>query len=135
MARMNTAEMWQLLAEPGRDAVVASVRPDGRPHSVPVWYAVEEKTLIFSTWMDSVKARNLQHSPAVAIVVSQPRNPIFFILVEGQAVFINGPDAEKHRLLELIYTRYGEKYTGQVDLNETALVRVQVSRVIGENYG
>ncbi|MFN2199361.1 MAG: TIGR03618 family F420-dependent PPOX class oxidoreductase [Anaerolineales bacterium] len=135
MARMNTDEMWQLLAEPWRDAVITTVRPDGRPHGAPVWYTVEDEALIFSTWTESVKAHNLQHSPAVAVVVSQPRDPIFFILMEGLAFFIDVPDDEKHRLLGKIYTRYGETYNGKADLNETALVRVQISSMIGENYG
>jgi len=135
MVRMNTSEMWQLLAQPWRDAIITTVRTDGRPHAAPVWYTVEDETLIFSTWTESVKAHNLQQSPAVAVVVSQPRDPIFFILIEGQAFFIDAPDDEKHRLLSEIYARYGETYNGKADLNETALVRVQISRMTGENYG
>lgn len=136
MARMTPQEMWQILSEPGRDALLATVRPDGSPHLVPVWYAVDGEGLVFSTWLDTVKARNMQANPRVAVVVSQPADPIFFVQVEGEAAFLPDlPEAEKHRLIKRIYANYGESYSGDADFSQTVLVRVQPLRMLGENYG
>jgi PPOX class probable F420-dependent enzyme len=133
---MTTEEMWQILSEPGRDALLATVRPDGSPHLVPVWYTVDGQSLVFSTWLDTVKARNMQQNPRVAVTVSQPADPIFFVLLEGAAQFLPDlPAAEKHRLLGQIYARYGESYANDADFSQTVLVRVQPARMRGENYG
>jgi len=46
---------------------VATARPDGRPHSMPIWGVWLDGALIFGTDRNSRKARNLQGQP-VAIV-------------------------------------------------------------------
>ncbi len=46
---------------------IATARPDGRPHSMPVWGVWLDGALIFGTDRNSRKARNLQRQP-VAIV-------------------------------------------------------------------
>lgn len=132
---MTREEMWQVLAEPGRDGLIATVRPDGRPHNVPVWYCLDDGEIVFTTGKSSVKATNLRYSPRIAFTVSQPLNPTLFVLVEGEAYFWEAPAAEKHRVLAEIYSRYGETYQGQNDLRGTLFVRVKVKRMLGENYG
>jgi Pyridoxamine 5'-phosphate oxidase len=50
-----------------RNYWVATSRPDGRPHSMPIWGVWLDGALIFGTDRNSRKARNLQRQP-VAIV-------------------------------------------------------------------
>ena len=44
---------------------VVTVRPDGRPHAVPVWGAFVEQCFYFDG--GGTKARNLKHNPHVAV--------------------------------------------------------------------
>lgn len=132
---MKSEEMWEMVAEEGRDALVATIRPSGQPHCVPVWYAVKAEKIYFSTSIHSVKVRNLRYNPRVALTISQPNNPTAFVMIEGVADFVEGTPNDKIRLLKQIYARYGESFSGQVDLEETVIVRVTVTRMIGENYG
>lgn len=74
-----------LLAEPAHTAKVATVRPDGRPHVAPVWFALDEDSVVFTTWHETVKAANLQHDPWVAITVDDETPPFSFVLLEGRA--------------------------------------------------
>src|SRR3989337_2091742 len=46
---------------------VATVRPDGRPHLVPVWFVVDGGRWYICTAPDSVKARNLQTNSRIAV--------------------------------------------------------------------
>ena len=46
-----------------RNYWVATSRPDGRPHSMPVWGVWLDGALIFGTDRNSRKARNLQRQP------------------------------------------------------------------------
>src|SRR5947207_755961 len=46
---------------------VASTRPDGRPHSMPVWGLWLDGAFMFSTGRSSVKGRNLVANPYVVV--------------------------------------------------------------------
>src|SRR5204862_2777617 len=49
------------------DYWVASVRPDGRPHAVPVWGVWLDGTLYFGGGKQTRKARNLDRNPDVVV--------------------------------------------------------------------
>jgi len=46
---------------------VATSRPDGRPHSMPVWGVWIDGAVIFGTDRNSRKARNIQHNPVATV--------------------------------------------------------------------
>ncbi|HLE28937.1 MAG TPA: pyridoxamine 5'-phosphate oxidase family protein, partial [Anaerolineales bacterium] len=48
---------------------VATVRPDGRPHLVPVWFVMDGGRWYICTAPDSVKARNLQTNSRIALAL------------------------------------------------------------------
>lgn len=48
-------------------AHIATVGRDGKPDVVPVWPAWHHDTLWISTFVDSVKVRNIGHNPSVAL--------------------------------------------------------------------
>jgi general stress protein 26 len=54
------------LAE-SRNYWICTTRPDGRPHSIPVWGFWIDGALYFGTGRLSRKARNLTHNPAISI--------------------------------------------------------------------
>lgn len=68
-----------------RTGKVATVRTDGRPHVVPVWFDLDEETIVFTTWHTTVKANNLRRDPRVSICVDDDRPPFTFIVIEGTA--------------------------------------------------
>ena len=68
--------------EEARNVWMATVRPDGRPHLVPVWYVVDAGRWYICTGPDSVKARNLTHNPQIALALEDGTNPV---IVEGEA--------------------------------------------------
>lgn len=64
---------------------MATVRPNGTPHLVPIWFVVVDEKWYFATDPQSVKARNLQHNPAIAISLEDGTNPY---VVEGTAKIV-----------------------------------------------
>jgi pyridoxine/pyridoxamine 5'-phosphate oxidase len=36
---------------------------------MPVWFVLEGEGLVFTTWSDSVKGRNLRKNPRAAVIV------------------------------------------------------------------
>lgn len=78
---------------------VATVRPDGRPHLVPVWFVVADGKWYICTEPDSVKARNLQRNPKIALALEDGNTPY---VVEGEARPVT-PSAEVVRLFQQKY--------------------------------
>ncbi len=56
-------------------AHLATVLPDGAPHSVPVWIGVDGDTLLMFTQTGSRKARNIEADARVAISATDESNP------------------------------------------------------------
>jgi PPOX class probable F420-dependent enzyme len=101
------AEVRELL-EARNFAHLATVLPDGSPHSVPVWIGVEGDHVVFFTQPESRKARNLAREPRVAISVVDPANPYRSGQLRGRVVgTVEGDEA-----LEII-DRLAVKYTGE----------------------
>ncbi len=50
-----------------RDYWLASVRPDGRPHTVPVWGVWLDDTIHFGRGREKRKARNLAANPGAVL--------------------------------------------------------------------
>jgi PPOX class probable F420-dependent enzyme len=92
MRSMTADEVRSFLTAGTRTAKIATVRPDGRPHVVPVWFDVDDDRLVFSTSSTSVKARNLLADPRVAVTVDEQVAPFAFVTVAGVATCMHRPD-------------------------------------------
>ena len=89
-------------------AHLATVLPDGSPHSIPLWVSTLGEKIIFLTGPDSQKARNLRNDPRVALSVAPVDNPYEPVIVRGRVVeWIDGDDG-----WELV-DRIAQKYIGQ----------------------
>ncbi len=131
-----TAEQRAFLLEGTRTGKLATVRKDGRPHVVPVWFVLDGDTLVFTTGEASAKAANMRRDPRVAMCVDDETPPYAYIIIEGTASFSTDSDA-------LLYwaTRIAGRYMGE-DLAEAygkrngvpgeLLVRVTPTRVLFE---
>jgi PPOX class probable F420-dependent enzyme len=61
---------------------LATVRPDGAPHLVPIWFVWVTGKIYLCTGADSVKVHNLSHNPHVSIALEDGTHPI---VIEGLA--------------------------------------------------
>jgi len=71
------------------DYWLATVRPDGRPHVMPVWGVWDDGRLWFSSGLRSRKARNLALDPRCTVTTDDARNPV---VVEGQVTRATRPE-------------------------------------------
>jgi PPOX class probable F420-dependent enzyme len=73
---------------------LATVLPDGAPHSVPVYVGTHGDRIVFLTGPDTRKARNLRRDPRMALSVAPADNPFQPVLVRGRVVqWIEGDPA------------------------------------------
>jgi PPOX class probable F420-dependent enzyme len=89
-------------------AHIATVLPDGAPHSVPVWIDREADRIAVLTSPRSRKARNLARDPRVAISITDHTQPYATALVRGRVTEVLDGDAAWR-----IIDRISRKYTGQ----------------------
>jgi PPOX class probable F420-dependent enzyme len=89
-------------------AHVATLLPDGSPHSVAVWILLtEDDRVAFFTQPSSRKARNLERDPRVAISVTDRANPYSMGALRGAV----GETLTGKEALEVI-DQLSYKYTG-----------------------
>lgn len=72
------------------DYWLATVRPDGRPHLMPVWGVWDDGALWFSSSKGSSKARNLTAEPRCSVATDNAWEPV---VVEGVATAVTDRDA------------------------------------------
>ena len=131
---MTNPEYRDFLLHGTRTGKLATVRKDGRPHVVPIWFDLDGDTLVFTTGGKSVKTENIRRDPRICICVDDETPPFAFVQIEGTAVLSDDPD-------DLLYwaTRIGGRYMGK-DLAEVygkrnstpgeVIVRVTPTKII-----
>ena len=62
---------------------LATVRPDGRPHLVPVWFFWDGETITIYSQPNVQKLRNLQQNPNVTLETVDEGEEV--VIVEGRA--------------------------------------------------
>jgi PPOX class probable F420-dependent enzyme len=97
---------------------LASVRPDGRPHLVPIWFVWSGGQIYLCMQAASVKARNMQHSPRVALALESGSDPL---VIEGEAAVVARPWPDS------VVASFLAKYNWQItdDAEYDALIAVR----------
>ncbi|WP_350280082.1 pyridoxamine 5'-phosphate oxidase family protein [Kribbella sp. HUAS MG21] len=67
-------------------AHLATVLPDGAPHSIPLWVSTLDDKIVFLTGPNSLKAKNLRRDPRVALSIAPVDNPFEPVVVRGRLV-------------------------------------------------
>jgi PPOX class probable F420-dependent enzyme len=88
---MSRDEWRRFLAEGTRTGKLATVRRDGRPHVVPIWFVLDGDDLVFTTGSGSVKARAMRRDPRVCLCVDDERPPFAYVMVAGTAGLSEDP--------------------------------------------
>lgn len=78
-------EIEQKLAG-SRNIWLATVRTDGRPHLVPVWFVYLNGEFFVCIEPGSVKAINIKHNPAVVLALEDGSNPVICEGIAQEAV-------------------------------------------------
>ncbi|MGW6197436.1 TIGR03618 family F420-dependent PPOX class oxidoreductase [Kribbella sp. NPDC055110] len=96
-------------------AHLATVLPDGSPHSIPLWVSSLEDKIIFLTGPNSQKARNLRRDPRVALSLAPVDNPYEPVIVRGRVVeWIDG-DAGWDLVDQIAQKYIGQPYGRDVE--------------------
>ena len=102
---MTDPKISAFLSAGTRTGKLAYTSRDGRPLVVPVWFIVEDGTLVFNTGKDTAKGRALARDPRATLCVDLEERPYGFVQVQGTAELSEEP-AELLRTAIAIAARY-----------------------------
>jgi len=91
-------------------AHLATILPDGSPHSVPLWIGSRGDQIVFLTGPGSRKARNLRRDPRMALSIAPVDNPNEPIIIRGRVVHWLEGDAAWEVIDELSAKYIGVPY-------------------------
>lgn len=112
-------------------AHIATLLPDGSPHSVPVWVGREGDRIAILTSPRSRKARNVARDPRVALSITDRERPNVTEFIRGRVVrTLDGDPAWD------IIDRIAHKYIGgPYPLREDRIVLlIEPERTIANSY-
>lgn len=92
-----------------RNYFLATTRPDGRPHVMPLWGLWLDDRFCFSTAITSVKSRNLLANPRCTVTIEDGHHSV---IVEGVARVTEL--AEVPGFIEAYGKKYGEENAGPI---------------------
>ena len=85
-------------------AHLATLQPDGAPKAEPVWVGREGDHLLVATDRGTLKARNMDADPRVALSITAFGNPYEQLLVRGRVVEVRADD--DLAILDALSARY-----------------------------
>lgn len=114
---------------------LGSVRPDGRPHLVAVWFLWDGATILIFSIPNNQKLRNILQNPNVTLAVDDSKGGDDPIVVEGQAELLPAGS------VDTTLPAYAEKYdtllnemgwnASSMASNYSQAIRVTPSKFLG----
>ena len=98
---------------------LATVRPNGAPHLVPIWFVWVVGKIYLCTGASSVKVRNLLQNPQVSIALEDGAQPI---VIEGLARPVSQADGA-------VLSEFQRKYDWDITSDDTYTQVIEIEPV------
>jgi PPOX class probable F420-dependent enzyme len=144
---MSNKEIKKFLTKGTFTAKIATVKKDGSPHVVPIWFVLDDEQsdrkgkkmgdIIFTTYKDSLKARNIDRDNRVSVCIDDQTPQYSFVTIRGSAKIFRYKQNELLKWATKIARRYmgrsNAKAYGERNSTEGAvLVRIRPIKVIAQ---
>jgi PPOX class probable F420-dependent enzyme len=146
MTEMSKKEIKKFLMQGTFTAKLATVKKDGSPQVVPIWFVLDNQKgqtregvgdIIFTTYESSLKARNIQHDSRVSICVDDQMPQFSFVIIQGIAKIYYYKQKELFKWAAKIARRYmgrenAEAYGIRNSTEGEVLVRIRPTKIFAE---
>jgi PPOX class probable F420-dependent enzyme len=143
MTEMSKKEIRRFLMQGTLTGKLATVKKDGSPHVVPIWFTLDHSNnnsngdIIFTTNSMSVKAKNIRRDNRVSICIDDQTPTFSFVTVYGTAKTQQYKPNELVKWATKIAGRYmgrknAESYGKRNSAEGELLVRVKPTRIVAE---
>ncbi len=112
---------------------LSTVRPDGTPHLVPIWFWWDGEGLLVFTKPDAQKVRNLRANPSVMLALGDPDEDFDVGLFRGRAEIIDRPTRSVLPFAHL--AKYADRLAALgLDAETYAATYSQVIRIVPDAF-
>lgn len=146
MTEMTKTEIRKFLTQGTFTAKLATVKKNGSPHVVPIWFVLDDRKgrtrkrlgdAVFTTYERSIKAKNIQRNNRVSICVDDQTPQYSFVTIHGIGKIYHHKQNELFKWATKIARRYvgksNAKAYGERNSTEGAvLVRIKPTKIIAE---
>ena len=87
-------------------ASLACIRPDGKPHVIPVWQEWDGQDFFVIAWQGAQWAEYIEQNPNVSLTIDEPWAPLRRVVVQGCARPVETAPAALDRLIQRLTRRY-----------------------------
>jgi PPOX class probable F420-dependent enzyme len=132
---MSEDEVLAFLDEE-RVMTCATLRPNGMPHLMPLWYVVRDGRLWAWTFAKSQKTKNLERDPRATLQVEAGRDQYHLlrgVMLETEVTIHRDVDLVTDLGLE-IFGRYGGNDDGDVAPEVREMVKAQAVKRVGFEF-
>lgn len=134
--KMSNDEIRTFLLEAPRTCHLATVREDGRPHVVTIWFTVDGEDVVFTTSSASVKVKNLRRTGFAAISIDDSAPPFSYVALEGPVKIVDDLEQVRH-WARIVATRYmgaewAEEFVRGDNLPDDLYCRLIPSHITGQ---
>ena len=125
--RLSDDEAWEVLRK-SHTGILTSLRRDGMPVSLPVWFVVDGRAVLVAGPASSYKFGRLRHDPRAAFLVEsgQAWKELSAVHLIGLAEIVAQPDWET--VDEQLDAKYGAFRTPRSDMPASARARYDGAR-------
>src|SRR5262249_15531497 len=111
MPKLSQIEIDDFLAERNHLARIATVRADGTPTVVPVWFTHERRHVLITPRKHSAFLATLRRQPRVAISIDEDVGLYRKVLLEGTATILH--EVGEDRKWDDVYRRIACRYVDE----------------------
>ncbi|MDF2980149.1 MAG: F420-dependent protein [Actinomycetospora sp.] len=134
MADLSDPDIRAFLSEGTRTGKIGWTARDGRPLVAPIWFLLEDDTVVFTTGADTAKGRALARDPRAVLCVDLQEPPYAFVQVQGSVTLSEDPD-ELRRTATALGGRYmgadrAEEFGARNGVPGEVVVRLHPSKVV-----
>jgi PPOX class probable F420-dependent enzyme len=106
--RIDEEEAWARVAA-SHTAILATLRKDGSPTAIPMWFAIVDGAICMRTAAASAKVGHVRRDPRVTVLVEAGEQWIELraVIVRGTATLVDDP-AEKERIDAAVDAKYAD---------------------------
>ena len=147
MPEMTKDEIRSFLLQGTFTGKLGTINKNGTPHVVPIWFVLDDEQndrkgkkigdIIFTTYEDSLKARNIDRDNRVSVCIDDQTPQYSFVTINGTAKIFRYKQNELLKWATKIARRYmgrsNAKAYGERNSTEGAiLVRIRPTKVIAQ---
>ena len=130
MSDLTPEQMAEFLERP-LVAVMVTLRADGSPHAIPIWYEYRDGEFIVFTSSTFVRVKNLRRDSRAAITISTHDEPYMYVSAEGPVSITSEGVAETGLSIARRYMgEDAQQFLDDVHDEHSVLLRLTPKRIL-----